>query len=179
MIRSASVKAAMALPRRRFSGEQAKTMSRPGVSRQKLDPDAPGGADGQLRRNEHHRPVREVVQHGQDTLDDGAHVGAVLVVHGGVVGHPQQAGFAQGHGRVGGEAKPPAGDAGGEEVVEAGLQQRRATRRQARDALGVIQAGDLQPERGEAGRGDAAQMPQSRDGNLHGAVPMMDGLATR
>jgi hypothetical protein len=132
----------------------------------------PREADRHLRGDQHQRAA---AQGGRDLLQPGAdegHVGLVAVVDRRVVRHPQHVGAGQRLGRVGGEGQRLGGQPFGDQVVEARLVQRRLALAQLVDQLAVpVEADDAVARAGQAGGGDAAEVPQSVDGDSHPCLP--------
>ena len=125
------------------------------------------GADGQLRGNQHEGAGGQMGQGAAQGREHGVHIRFVIAVDGGIVGEPEDIGLGAGGGGIVREGKFFGGESGGEEFVQAGFEQRGLALVQAGDVGGVeVQSGDLKMP-GAAGGGDAAEMPEAKDGDVH------------
>ena len=137
-------------------------------------------AHGQLGREQHQRPGAQRVLQQLELRAHEGHVGPVLLVHGGVEGHPQQLGPGQrGRGLLhGGEPQPSGPQPGLQQLVEAGLEQRRAALAQPLQHRPLaVEAGHVVAGLGQAGGGHAAQVPQAVDDDPHVRLSSTQGLA--
>ncbi len=100
----------------------------------------------------------------------------VVVIHRRVVTEPQNVGTGAGCGGVGGERQPFCGEAGGDEFVEARLEERRLAGFELRDICGVKVQANHPKMPGAASRRDASQMPQAENGDLQGIAHPTQGV---
>ena len=117
----------------------------------------------ELRDRRHRRIIG-----GDRVVHDELAVGAILVVDRRVVGHPDDVGRCRGAGKVGGEGEAAGSDPPGQQRIEIRLEQRRAPFVQCRDSRGVaVVAVHCAAGIRQAGRGDAAEMPEAEHAYFH------------
>ena len=106
-------------------------------------------------------------QRAAEIGENEVHIRFVVVIDRRVVAKPEHIGAGAGDFWIGGERKFLCSEAGGEEFVQARLEQRRLAGIQPGDVRRVeIESDDLEMPRATRGS-DAAEMPEAEDGDIH------------
>ena len=129
MMRPGLRKTSMALPSRRFSGEQANDTVRPFAWPAKACSKRRDGADGKLRRDQHYRAILQVREQRFHLPADRIGVGAVVFIDRRIVADPYDIGIRRRR-DVGAEGEGARGDAVTHQFGKARLKQRRLAGRE-------------------------------------------------
>ena len=137
MTRSGLVKTSMALPSRRFSGEQANETVRPSGGLAPCLLQRRHCADRQLRRAEHHGAVSQIGKSACNLSLDVRHVGAVVLVDRRVEGDPHDVGIPNRFRSIRGELQRTRSKPAGDRDQPGPARRRRAAGRQRCDRCRV------------------------------------------